>query len=62
MNANDYVAAGYSALGGILVLYVVHLRHRARVLAAALAPPRTRPRAGGAVASGGAPDSAGERA
>jgi hypothetical protein len=42
MNENDYVAAGYGALAGILILYTVHLRHRARVLAAALAPPRAR--------------------
>ena len=38
---NDYVAGGYGALAAILALYVVHLRHRARVLAKALpsAPP-----------------------
>jgi hypothetical protein len=35
---NDYVAGGYSALAAILVLYVMHLRHRARVLSRALPP------------------------
>jgi hypothetical protein len=36
---NDYVAGGYGALAAILALYVVHLRHRARVLSRALTPP-----------------------
>jgi hypothetical protein len=39
---NDYVTGGYSALAGILLLYVVHMRRRARLLATALAPPARR--------------------
>jgi hypothetical protein len=35
----NYVAAGYGAVAAILVVYVAHIRHRARVLTRTL-PPR----------------------
>ncbi len=41
----NYVWGGYGAVAGILVLYVWHLRHRARVLARVV-PPARRPAPG----------------